>query len=300
MLDAERTRRVVRRIHHREEHVGDWRERFPLLSHLKSARDGRDEAKDVGGCAHAQLAESCVSELQELAERGILGELPLSLEDLHGKRFVRFRKTDVVELDLAESQTHRFFGDAHVVLPQFPVVGIHPREPFFVAPDGAVLAANRPLRVHARCHRILEHDNARHGQNVVRLECIEQRLGVCNYPRLSGVALEHRIGTREVQAELIFDVDDERIDLRGVRHRYELTHPLGALRGKAVHVEAAHNRGVGCRRHLGWSDGVRFGGRRRRRGGGFCWCDGRSSLAWRLRERGGSQQEEQSGVFHGL
>ena len=47
--------------------------------------------------------------------------------------------------------------------------------PFLSRQTDAVLLADRPFRVHARRHRILEHDDARDRQDVVRLERVEQR-----------------------------------------------------------------------------------------------------------------------------
>ena len=96
--------------------------------------------------------------------------------------------------------------------------------------------------MHARRHRILEHDDSRDRKNVVRLQRVEQRRHVRNHARRPRVLREVGVMRFVIEPELVLHVDDERVDLRRVGRGDQLCHPLAALRRPAVHVERAHRR----------------------------------------------------------
>ncbi len=92
-----------------------------------------------------------------------------------------------------------------------------------------------------RSNGVLEHHETRNGENFVCAQRVEQGGQVLHDARRPGVLRECWIRRREIQSELVFHVDDERIDLGTVRERDEFLHLPGALRREAVHVHGPHD-----------------------------------------------------------
>src|SRR5687768_9878128 len=99
------------------------------------------------------------------------------------------------------------------------------------------------LGICARGYRVLEHYDARDGENAVRVQGVDQRLQVGNFRRCALVLLQERVARVKVQTELILDVDHERVDLGRVGNADEPAHLLRALRSEAIDVESADWRG---------------------------------------------------------
>ena len=287
--EVERAARVVRRVDHRQQHVGHRRQVFPVLAHLECPGHGGHEAEDVGRRAHAKLGEAPMRDGKEVGERLGLGLGALGGEHLGRQRPVRLGKANVVELHFAESEQRRFFGHANVVVPQLALIRIHPEHAFLVAPRRAVPPPDVPRGVHARRDGVLEDDDSGDRQDVMRAERVEQCPEVRYHAALAGVPRDRRIGRGEVQPELVLDVDDERIDLGRVGDGDQLAHPLDALGGEAIHVEAADDGGVGRGNRSGFRGGScgRLGDRRsgRRLGGNGARERERSSETHRPEDR---------------
>ncbi len=145
------------------------------------------------------------------------------------------------------------------------MVRVDPGDALFVAPDRAVGFANRPLGMDARGDGVLEHDDARDGKDVVRLERVEQR-GDVRDARAARVLGEFRVLSFVIEPEFVLHVDDERVDLRFVGGGDQLGHASLALRRPAIDVERAHDRrrGVsGVERAGAFAHGARGGCRSR-------------------------------------
>ena len=181
-VDAERAVRIVRRIHHWQQHVAVRRELLPLLSDLERAGHGRHESEDVGGAARTRGVHARARGPEELAERVRLRHAVRVLEHLLGKTLVRLGKADVVELHFAEAHLRHLDGHADVVFPDRVIVRIDPREPLLVVPRRAVGLPDHVLRIVPRRDRILERHEARDRQNVMRLQRVEQLLQVRHLP----------------------------------------------------------------------------------------------------------------------
>src|SRR5258707_1750919 len=97
----------MRRINHRQENIDRFCERLPFLSHFERTLHRCDEPEDVGSGAHSELVDSLVGRVQKLAQRLLLGAAVLFRKYLRRKTLVRFRESDVIELNLTESHLYR-------------------------------------------------------------------------------------------------------------------------------------------------------------------------------------------------
>src|SRR5581483_12413278 len=107
-IEAERSVWIVRRIRHRQDHVGRLREILPALADFERAVDARYEAENVSRRAHAFLREARSRRAQELGEDHGFGAIARAREDLRGQALVWFREANVVELHFLESERRRF------------------------------------------------------------------------------------------------------------------------------------------------------------------------------------------------
>ncbi len=235
--DAEAPAGIVRRVHHRQEHVRHRCQLLPLLSHLERTVDRRHQSEDVRRAPRAGRIHASARRSQELGECVRLALVVRAGEDLTRKPAVRLGEADVIEVHLRESGARHLLGHPDVVLPDRTVVRVHPREPLLVPPHGTVRTADRVLRIHPRRDRILEHDDARHRHDPARLQRVGQRADVGDATHsASGVAHEQGIVRREVQSELVLHVDDESVDLRGIGERHQPVESRARLRREPVHV----------------------------------------------------------------
>ena len=130
----------------------------------------RHKSKYVGSRANTQLVQTLVRRLEKGGEQVGLRHSIRCRKDLRRKTFVRLGKPNVVELNFVEAEVHQLLGDTNVVIPERVIVGIHPGIALLVMPDRAIRLTNVPRRIHLRGRRVLEDDDPRRGEDVVRVQ----------------------------------------------------------------------------------------------------------------------------------